>query len=387
MAKKLYINGKLAVINGKYRGLFNGIEWDNRPKIYKWNKFALGDVWSLQRYNNGTTMNNDRNGYAIQNSDIPDITVNANIIDGRVVSNSRPSFNATGYMQTMGSSKNWYNGKKVLANNPDREEKISIKTGSSSEPESEFVAEITNLTPLILGYYTWSHDNYRYETTGEKYKLNNVVLEVVESSDPNAYPERGIQNGYWYEKIIPLEYIETNGNQIINTGISDGLKITVDCKMYASESKGQYWFGSQQDSGSMMYNGLYNKIDKGSNLTTLEYNWIEPTKTSSNLIEMTQRIDGNNTIITMNGVQTNVPTGSVSPTGNMYIFGCNNGTRYFGAGLRLYYLKIYNNNVLVRDFIPVKSGNKCGLYDLISNTIFYNSNSSAPDFTAGPEKE
>ena len=44
MAKKLYINGKLAVINGKRKGLFNNVEWNNEPNIYKWNKFALGEI-------------------------------------------------------------------------------------------------------------------------------------------------------------------------------------------------------------------------------------------------------------------------------------------------------------------------------------------------------
>lgn len=34
MAKKLFINGKLAIINGKKHGLFNGAVWDNRH-IYK----------------------------------------------------------------------------------------------------------------------------------------------------------------------------------------------------------------------------------------------------------------------------------------------------------------------------------------------------------------
>ena len=44
---------------------------------------------------------------------------------------------------------------------------------------------------------------------------------------------------------------------------------------------------------------------------------------------------------------------------------------------RLYSFKMYINNILVRDFIPVKrnSDNKFGLYDLV-NRVYYTSASS-----------
>ena len=53
--------------------------------------------------------------------------------------------------------------------------------------------------------------------------------------------------------------------------------------------------------------------------------------------------------------------------------------------MNLYYFRIYDNDTLVRDFIPAKrnSDNEVGLYDLV-NDVFY-TNSGTGTFTAGPE--
>jgi len=175
-----------------------------------------------------------------------------------------------------------------------------------------------------------------------------------------------------------LEYIKTNGNQIINTGVADTLRTTVDLDMQVDSGIGQYWYGSTQNSGSMMYNGLYN-------ITALEYNWLTISRTSNNRCIMTQRLNGNNITITMNGVTSTVSVGSTAPTGNLYIFGCNNGNRYYGTGILCRYFRIYQDNVLVRDFIPVKRNkdNAIGMLDLVHNTFYANAGTGS--FTAGNE--
>lgn len=59
--------------------------------------------------------------------------------------------------------------------------------------------------------------------------------------------------------------------------------------------------------------------------------------------------------------------------------------RLFGADIdeKIYYFKIYDNDVLVRDFIPVldHNGSPC-MYDKVSKQFFYNSGTG--DFIAGP---
>ena len=165
-----------------------------------------------------------------------------------------------------------------------------------------------------------------------------------------------------------VEYIESTGSQLINTEAIQTNNVTIDCHFYADKASSNYMFGSSQDmSITMMYNGLYN-----TNL--LEYDWKEVPYTASNNIVMTQRLDGTNTVITINDQTFILPTGKTSNDTTVYIFGCNNGTRLYPYPLRCYYFKMYENNVLIRDFVPCyrKSDGEIGLYDLVERKFYAN---------------
>ena len=73
---------------------------------------------------------------------------------------------------------------------------------------------------------------------------------------------------------------------------------------------------------------------------------------------------------------------------SMILFAVNSGTSGTQSCLsgKIYYCKIWDNDILVRDFIPVKrvSDNTIGIYDRVSGAFF--TNSGAGDFTAGPSK-
>jgi hypothetical protein len=75
-------------------------------------------------------------------------------------------------------------------------------------------------------------------------------------------------------------------------------------------------------------------------------------------------------------------------TASMYLFARNNigaavGNFFIG---RIYYAKTYDNNTLVRNFVPAKrdSDDVLGMYDTVSGQFFTNAATSGPDFTAGP---
>ena len=72
---------------------------------------------------------------------------------------------------------------------------------------------------------------------------------------------------------------------------------------------------------------------------------------------------------------------------NIAIFAVNtNGSIQYGNGHSIYSYKIYENNILIRDFIPCyrKVDNVIGMYDVV-NDVFY-TNKGTEDFVAGPEK-
>ena len=68
------------------------------------------------------------------------------------------------------------------------------------------------------------------------------------------------------------------------------------------------------------------------------------------------------------------------------IFGASFGNRVYGRsnGLRVFSVKISENNELVREFIPCKNPEgKAGLYDLVENKFY--SSETGTDFIAGNE--
>ena len=68
----------------------------------------------------------------------------------------------------------------------------------------------------------------------------------------------------------------------------------------------------------------------------------------------------------------------------MYIFGIHRtSSNKFIGNMRLYYFKLYNDGVLIRNFIPVldKNGTPC-MYDKVTGQFFYNAGTG--NFIAGP---
>ena len=171
-----------------------------------------------------------------------------------------------------------------------------------------------------------------------------------------------------------LAYIQATGTQYIDTGLIQSVKATVECKFEQINVSNNYLFGATQNSGAMMYNGFYSN-------SVLEYNWLTISYTASNIVEMKQRISGSNTIISINGTTTTVATGTDAGSGNVYIFACNSGNRKY-TGVKCYYFKMYENNVLVRNFIPCKnSSGTIGLYDTVTKTFYTNAGTGT--FVAG----
>ena len=67
----------------------------------------------------------------------------------------------------------------------------------------------------------------------------------------------------------------------------------------------------------------------------------------------------------------------------MYLFSVNGGGTYDNAPMKLYSCQIYDNDTLVRDYVPCqKPDGTIGLWDDV-NSVFYG-NAGTGTFTAGP---
>ena len=88
-----------------------------------------------------------------------------------------------------------------------------------------------------------------------------------------------------------------------------------------------------------------------------------------------------------NGNETNIQGTFSNVNKNIYLFGCIENRPFELSTTTLYRLKFYDNNVLVRDFIPCyrNSDNVVGLYDLVNNTFYTNQGTGL--FTYGQMQE
>lgn len=182
-----------------------------------------------------------------------------------------------------------------------------------------------------------------------------------------------------------LQYIESTGNQIIDTGYGDNLDITINAKFEVLTADTNYFYGSKQNDKYFLNNGLYSK--GGERPVILEYGWQEVEEISAELgiVELEQTISDNEFIVSINRQSTKLPLSTTKPSENLKIFGCINTKgedRPYGSGLRCYSFLIKDNNVTVREYVPAKrkSDDKIGMYDLAENSFYFDEG-----FLPGPE--
>lgn len=198
-------------------------------------------------------------------------------------------------------------------------------------------------------------------------------------------PSGGPLLGHEIDKYIPIEYIESNGNQYIDTGIAwnkaNSYKMTTKV-VYTTTSPANQIMGFTGNRGC----GI------GSEYAT----WWEcsshpfAANTTYNLEWGLNGTTGEN-YRTINGTTFSLTGGGAGDwVGNMHLFAAHLTSSQAGfqpsyhCCCKMYEAKIYVNNQLVRDFIPVYStlNQRNGLYDKL-NHKFYGS-VSRDNFYAGP---
>ena len=179
---------------------------------------------------------------------------------------------------------------------------------------------------------------------------------------------------------IQLEYIQSSGSQYIDTGFKPNqdtkISITVDFPL-----SGTTWlYGSRTSAGSNSLGFLCEGNSK--------YRFDYASSTNELATKPTGKftIDSDKNKCYINGelVFTATYTTFASPV-NMYIFNNNNnGSLSGGSSAKLYNCSIYDNGVLIRNFIPCKNeSGTVGLYDSVNNQFYQNAGSGT--FVAGPE--
>nr|DAH41351.1 MAG TPA: protein of unknown function DUF5047 [Caudoviricetes sp.] len=188
------------------------------------------------------------------------------------------------------------------------------------------------------------------------------------------------------EGYTELEYIENSGTQYINTGFKPNQNTRVVLKVSgAPRTKEQVLFGARTNMNTATDNFMF--LATGSqDYRTDFYNSKVSIPTSFDFSGK-YTIDKNKEKTYLDGVLAATNTiGTFSCNYPIFLFTGNTGGTAGTpkSGTAIYYCKIYDNNVLVRDFIPCKNpSGTIGLYDTV-NSQFYK-NSGTDTFIAGPE--
>lgn len=215
-----------------------------------------------------------------------------------------------------------------------------------------------------------------------EYVLSNQNVSAT-YEDENSYINR--ENPY-----IEIEYIESTGTQYIDTGFkaNQDTKIDMNVSFHSNITSAQALFCSRTTMDLDYFCGWLSG-------QTFRYHYGN---NKSSAGEVKAELDKIYNVTTDKAKMyvDNVITAELSDydfqsTQNLWIFASYRSENYGGpienvGYYRLHSFKIYDDNNLVRDYIPAidESGVAC-LYDKVENKYYYNQGTD--EFIAGPEKQ
>lgn len=180
-----------------------------------------------------------------------------------------------------------------------------------------------------------------------------------------------------------LEYIESSGTQYINSGFkpNQNTRVIMDIEILSTSGTTCAIFGGRNATGTSNNSFVLWKISQSAFRSDYRSNTlnISVTPTGRHLIDKNKNstnIDGTTVTHTAGTFQSSYP---------LVIF-ANNGLGTIESRkvhARLYYCQIYDNNTLIRDYLPIRTEDgQVGLIDMLTETFYPNLGTGS--FTAGP---
>lgn len=218
-------------------------------------------------------------------------------------------------------------------------------------------------------------------TTPPTYRAEELSVTAVNESmgfRPILYITQPLPTDYQQ-----VSYLESTGTQYLDTGHivnkADNFTINLEAQ-FPTESRSDVYFGAN-GYGQFKITNTYN-IQSSSTKTVGNKDTIIINYSSSNT---TERLIVNGTTVetvswsSYSGVNVKVGLFRLGDVNNTWFTGTSN----YAKG-KIYYCKIYDNDLLIRDLVPCyrKSDNKPGLYDIVNN-VFY-TNAGTGEFAVGP---
>lgn len=189
------------------------------------------------------------------------------------------------------------------------------------------------------------------------------------------------------EDYIALQYIESSGTQYVDAEFAPNqdTRIVADVQILKAQTSEGHICSSND--GTNYFTLYFNSTQSGWYGSRYANNAAQTLPSSVNSRErITIDKDKNVTTIDDQSVTATIPSDDFQINQNLTIF-CrnNNGSKNSYIKMRLYGLRIYDDDNLVRSFIPAQDNatKAIGLYDTVQLKFYGNSGSGAA-FTAGP---
>lgn len=241
--------------------------------------------------------------------------------------------------------------------------------------------ENNELTMQLIPCYRKSDNVAGYYDTVFNEFLTNAGTGTFEVGADVNKPE--LRMMYWKGDRLPAEYqelsyIESTGTQWIDTGIKTGTNIKIDFEYEATAFNGSTFCAPMSARVSNLSNSIsygFNYLDTYASFGNNAEMQIIPTVSLGEKYHIVQ----DKTALYTNDVKTPYKSGQTTTFTtllNLYLFARNNkgsvGNYFWG---KIYYAKIWDNNNLVRNFIPCfrKSDNAVGMYDTVGGKFYTNS--------------
>ena len=211
--------------------------------------------------------------------------------------------------------------------------------------------------------------------TNQAISMSNAIInhtEFINSRLPNEYQE--------------LTYIQSTSDrkQYINTGLVPKSNLKIECKLLVVNYS-DYDVILGQTVSDMNNGSIALRVFK---TPAIDCSYSGHQKIEVKISYNTElEISAWNCGITINNSTASKSAISFTPNNlSLYMFGGNqNNSLWRGFYGRIYYMRLYNDDNLVREFIPARrrSDSVLGMYDLV-NDKFYTNNGSG-SFVAGEE--
>lgn len=191
-----------------------------------------------------------------------------------------------------------------------------------------------------------------------------------------------------------VEYIENDGQCIIDSKVNSNSNLTIEAKFYMprrTDGYGTWLYGGRNLNNTIQMQGLI--IQSHNTSITSQVRYYTTSQCPRNYQGIIRILQLRNIFLEWeNNDVVKFDIYSFSLNTSIFIFGFNQSTGAFAytntcAGSRLYYWRVFNGTTLLQDLIPVRKGNRGMMYDRVTGQIFDRIDDGLDaHFIPGPDK-